>query len=724
MPLISRVLTTASLCLLGISFSPAPLNAAANVQVSTGTDGASYGPGRVKIWVYFADHGERSPSELQSMLDRTPIESRARVRRLRRSNQGRADLRDLPVNGAYVDALRALGCDIRHESRYFNAVSAWVHLGQVGAIAALPFVRRTEPVRTGTRPVTPEPADARIAEVPLPEAGTNRALEDGSPGSYPVDYGFTGSQNRQINTPPLHAAGYHGEGVRIALLDTGFFRGHSAFTTLNVIDEWDFINHDSNTADQIGGGSLDRWGQMSHGTLTLGVLASNLPGRVMGTAWAAEYLLEKTEQLFDEVRIEEDDYVAALERADWLGADIVSSSLGYYYWYDYEDMDGNTAVSTIAVDIAASRGILVVTAAGNEGGFPWPTLIAPADADSAITVGATDTLGTVTSFSSRGPTYDGRIKPDVVARGVLVVTVNWEYEQGLAAFGGTSASTPLVAGACALILQKHPEWSPIQVRDALRATASHADAPDNDYGWGVVDAAAASDYRSVISVALDARVGSCESPFNPKSRGVLPVLLIGSEEVDVSDIDESTLRLGGAGALRGRVADLGGPAGDGSCIGSSPDGRDDLLLTFRTPDIARAIGSAGRGDTVPLKLTGALRDGTPLEGVALVRIVGEQGHASRAIGAQEASTAAFVEGAHPNPFNPATRISYRVPEATRVHLGVFDVSGRRIATLVDGYQPAGSYSVSWNATGQSSGVYFYRLVVGGVEERKRLILVK
>ena len=724
MALLPRILTFAALCLLGIFIALAPIGASGCAGASTGAGEAIPNPERAKIWVYFADHGERSSAELRALMDRTEIGARARARRLRRSDRGSADLHDLPVHGPYIEALRVLGCDVRHESRYFNAVSAWVDSRQLGEIASLRFVRRTEPVRTGKRSVPIEPVDPWIGRVPLPEASRGGALEGESATGFQVDYGLSALQNRQINTPPLHAEGYHGEGVRIAVLDTGFFLGHSAFATLNVVAEWDFINDDSITADEFGEGSRDIHGQMGHGTASLGVLASNWPGRVMGTAWAAEYILAKTERLIDEVRIEEDDYVAALEWADWLGVDVVSSSLGYYYWYDYEDMDGNTAISTKAVDIAASRGILVVTAAGNEGGFPWPTLIAPADADSAITVGATDSLGQVTAFSSRGPTFDGRIKPDVVALGKLVVAVNWQDPQGLAAHAGTSASTPLVAGACALILQKHPDWSPIRVRDALRATASHADAPNNDHGWGVIDAMAASEHRGTISVVLEARVGSCGSPFNPKSQGVLPTLLLGSEALDVGEIDVGTLRLAGVAALRGRVADLGGPGGAGACVESSPDGRDDLLLTFRAAEIADAIGSVRRGDRVPLELTGALHDGTLLEGLASARIVGEQAHPTHAGGLHDAMAAPIVAGAHPNPFHPATRISYRVPEATHVSLAVYDVSGRRVASLVDALQPAGGYSMTWDASGRQSGVYFYRLSIGDVVEQRRVILVR
>ncbi|MCH7732685.1 MAG: S8 family peptidase, partial [Candidatus Marinimicrobia bacterium] len=170
-----------------------------------------------------------------------------------------------------------------------------------------------------------------------------------------------------------------------------------------------------------------------------------------------------------------------------LGADVVSSSLGYLDWYTYPDMDGNTAVTTKAMDIAASVGIVCVTAAGNEGDDDWYYIIAPADADSVISVGAVDMNGVIAGFSSHGPTYDGRIKPEVCARGVSTVCASPFNVDQYTRKGGTSLSTPLVAGAAAVILSAHPDWTPMMVREALMKTASRADYPDNSYGWGVID---------------------------------------------------------------------------------------------------------------------------------------------------------------------------------------------------------------------------------------------
>jgi subtilisin family serine protease len=210
--------------------------------------------------------------------------------------------------------------------------------------------------------------------------------------------------------------------------------------------------------------------------------------------------------MFEEVVGEEDDFVRALEWADSIGVDIVTSSLGYYVWYEFADLDGNTAITTIACDIAVGKGITVCTAAGNERLSSWGHIIAPSDGDSVIAVGGVNQFGVLASFSSPGPSADGRFKPDVAARGLEVTTVNPNDSLGYSSSNGTSFSTPLVAGACALILQRNTGWGPMDVLDALRNEASQSNNPDNDLGWGIIDAhrSALYDPTAVINaIALD-----------------------------------------------------------------------------------------------------------------------------------------------------------------------------------------------------------------------------
>ena len=183
-----------------------------------------------------------------------------------------------------------------------------------------------------------------------------------------------------------------------------------------------------------------------------------------------------------------------MEWGDSLGADVASASLGYIDWYEFSDLNGDSAVTTIAVEQTYKNGIVCVSAAGNENGTNWGHIIAPADAEHVISVGAVDTNGVISSFSSRGPTYDGRIKPEVVARGVYT---HCALAGGQTSYGyksGTSLSTPLVAGAVAVILSAHPDWTPDMVREAMMMTASNFRNPNNIYGWGLIDVMAAIDY--------------------------------------------------------------------------------------------------------------------------------------------------------------------------------------------------------------------------------------
>jgi subtilisin family serine protease len=226
---------------------------------------------------------------------------------------------------------------------------------------------------------------------------------------------------------------------------------------------------------------------MSHGTATLSICGGLAPGQLIGVAPRAEYALAKTEVMGSETEIEEDYWIAGLEWLDSLGCELASSSLGYTDWYTYADLDGNSAVTTIEADKAAARGLLVVNSAGNEGNKTWRYVIAPADGDSTLAVGATTVAGERVAFSSVGPTADGRIKPDVMAPGANV----WSANPGSNTFtgkDGTSFSAPLVTGVCALLLQQQPALTPYGLIELLRETATNSETPDNLMGWGIVQA--------------------------------------------------------------------------------------------------------------------------------------------------------------------------------------------------------------------------------------------
>ncbi|MBI4530464.1 MAG: S8 family serine peptidase, partial [Candidatus Latescibacteria bacterium] len=298
------------------------------------------------------------------------------------------------------------------------------------------------------------------------------------------------------------------------LLDTGYdYRRHQAFQKLDVIATRDFLHGDTEVADEVGQDVGDTQGpQHAHGTQTLSVIGGYDPGRFVGIAYDAEFMLGKTENVASETPIEEDFWVAGVEWADSLGADIVSSSLGYNTWdpgtgsdYTLDDLNGETAKTTRAAAIAIRKGVVVVASAGNEGNDAWQKVLTPADGKDVVAVGAIDSQGFRAPFSSLGPTADGRMKPDVVALGVGVWAVDVVSPAGYVQRNGTSFSCPLVSGVCALLLQAHPEWTPVHVGRALRETARDlgpAD-PDTLYGWGVVDALAAANFESDSTLVPD-----------------------------------------------------------------------------------------------------------------------------------------------------------------------------------------------------------------------------
>ena len=253
-----------------------------------------------------------------------------------------------------------------------------------------------------------------------------------------------------------------------------------------------------------------------HGSMVLSCMAAYLPEEMIGTSPEADYWLLRSEEAPLENIIEEYNWVSAAEFADSVGADVINSSLSYFdfdmpeWSYDYSEMDGNTAISTIGADIASSKGMIVCNSAGNSGYLVG----APADGDSVMTVGAVDINGDRAGFSSIGPTADGRIKPNVMACGAgATIAVG---TSGISTNGyGTSFSSPILAGMITCLWQSHPEMSALEVMESVMESGSFATAPDNYMGWGIPDFSSADSILTSINPPLNSKlfVSAGPSPF-------------------------------------------------------------------------------------------------------------------------------------------------------------------------------------------------------------------
>ena len=445
-----------------------------------------------RVWIYFTDKDGSEP---------VTVSQKAIERRNKNDVSTNHLWYDLQVSPVYKNEIASLGLTIKNESRWLNAISVICSKADLNRISELPFVDKIEPVLMQKKKLI---QNSDIVEL-----------------SRTLDYGGSQVQMEQINCIAAHDLGYFGQGIRILYLDTGFELNHEVFDSLNVVAQYDFINNDENTANENDQEIED--GQDHHGTLCLSVVAGYEPGYLIGPAFKSEYLLAKTEIVADEIEQEEDNYVAGLEWGEQNGADIACSSLGYLDWYTYEHLDGNTAVTTIGVDIAASLGVLTVTSAGNEGNDDWYYIIAPADADSVLSVGAVNSSGDIAYFSSHGPTYDGRIKPEVCAMGLYTYCISPNTTSEYSSASGTSLSAPLAAGAAAVVLSANLNLSAMELREALMMTASMADSANNDYGWGIVNTLAAINYEFMDTKIEQTEFAPIEyhvlktypNPFNP-----------------------------------------------------------------------------------------------------------------------------------------------------------------------------------------------------------------
>lgn len=424
------------------------------------------------------------------------LSAKAIERRLRQSIP--VDKADLPVSPAYIEQIQQEGAEIIYQSKWLNTLVLRLENESVLArIASKPFVKS---IYRDTR-LFENRGNGKaffdneiILQSSVIDSFINKAVN-----SDVLNYGASYNQSNMIAVNQLHNLGYMGQGFTIAVIDAGF----NSVDVMSAFDSLRSYNRLLGARDFVSPGNNVYQNTMNtHGTYVLSTMAGWLPGKLIGTAPKASYWLLRSEDAISEYLMEEYFWVSAAEFADSVGADIINSSLGYTTFdnpvdnHTYADMDGNTTVITKGADLAASRGILVVNSAGNSGGGSWQYISAPADGDSVFTIGATDAAGIYAGFSSTGPTYDGRIKPDISAQGKQCVIAN--IPGGITQGSGTSFSSPIIAGAAACLWQANPIYSAWEIIQALKNSASLASNPNNKLGWGIPDFLLASSQLTAI----------------------------------------------------------------------------------------------------------------------------------------------------------------------------------------------------------------------------------
>lgn len=668
------------------------------------------------VYVFFEDKGNNITNYLNNpllLVSQKSLDRRAKVLSL----NSLVDFTDIPLNREYVNQVSSRVNKVRYELKWLNCVTAECSLEQLKQLEELNFVKRLESIETYT---SKKESIENVYQKTISDYYTDSPLVDS------LNYG-TGSaltQITQIKVNVVHNNGIFGQGVLIANFDAGFSNlTHEVFTTypMKIKRKRDF--HTGDTVNLTG---------HSHGTATLSLVGGYKPGKLIGPAFASDFILCRTEVDPTETPIEMDHWIAAAQWADSLGVDVITSSLSYldfdlpYTSYTWQDMNGNTMPITIAADLAVKKGIVVNNSAGNNGlNSSHNTLGGPADGDSVITVGAVTSTGIRSSFSSVGPTTDNppRIKPDLMAMGsnnYVATTLGNSYSNG----SGTSYSCPITAGVVALMLSANKNLTPIQIRGILRKFASNSNSPDNLMGWGIIDAE-----KSVDS----ARKMDNVPPIITHTQPFTTTTNTGTITLKARMYDNGIIRhtrtneapriyyrkntgSGWTSFMSSNYTNLNIDTFyfqiPGSALGTQVE------YYFACQDIALMTPLVS---TLPTGGSGINPPGTTAPGSKFIYSVG---NFSSVTGNENLPTEFKLFENYPNPFNPSTIISFQIPKAAYVKLEVYDVNGRVIRTLISSNLNPGVYNFEFSSEGLSSGIYFYRLQSDSFTGQKKMILVK
>ena len=392
---------------------------------------------------------------------------------------------DLPINPEYKQQILAL-----HPRMQPLAVSKWMNTFTVYCpdstvvpqILNLPFVDSIMAV--GAYILNDAPS-AKIPEI-QPSIVQNTLI----PTKNSLDYGYGFGQIAFHNGHLLHEAGFLGEGMLIAVIDGGFYGIETISFFQEMVNDGRFYGHYSLMPDFMDT-SISGWSEI-HGTLVTSAIAANTSGELIGTAPAASYALIHTEWVGSEELVEEDFWANGAEIADSIGADVINSSLGYRSFPDfpqsditYADMDGLNSIASRCATILGQKGVIVCIAAGNDGDNQYYHIGRPADAVDILCVGASTVDSVIAGFSSHGPSYDGRVKPDITSVGVN--TYCYYPENLLITENGTSLATPVATGLCACLWQAMPQYTASEMMQIIRENSHLYNHPNTEYGYGIPD---------------------------------------------------------------------------------------------------------------------------------------------------------------------------------------------------------------------------------------------
>ncbi|MCL4547921.1 MAG: S8 family serine peptidase [Bacteroidetes bacterium] len=645
---------------------------------------------QTKYFIYFKDKGVSPSTKLEKTsslykLAEEELSSKAIERRKAVMGDNYITYEDLPLNDGYVDQIKSLGVKIENLLKWFNAVTSYLSAEQINQIRNLPFVQKVVPVGIFY-------FDSNESNVPFQPQPTNSLKKS----SYSLDYGASLTQDTLSDIPTVHDLGITGAGVTIGLLDSGFrWKTHPAFNQIKILKEYDFVQHDSVTANQTG----DSGDQDSHGTSVLSIIGGFAPGYLIGPAFNANYILAKTEYVPTETHVEEDNYAVALEWMEGLGVDITSSSLGYSEFdpgqtsYTYADMNGQTTIVAKAANLAFDRGVTTFSAAGNEGNNAWHYIVSPGDAPNMITVGAVDRNNLLASFSSRGPTSDGRIKPEVCAMGISDVSARAGttiYSTG----SGTSFATPIAAGVGALLKSVYPHLTNRQIRKTFIECGDRVSSPDNNYGYGLISAA---------RVVAFPNLSSNNNIFN-----------LNKIFINANGVNSQTV------VLKYKIGN-----GSAQSVSMNYDGK--IKYNYSLP-------LATSGDSVKFYFQYQTNSSAIVREPSVGAYVFTYGDLlisydpKKTIVEQVPTDYSLVQN-YPNPFNLGTRIEFYSPVNSQADVRIYNSLGQSVRTLFAGQAVSGKNSLLWdgrNDNGQvvASGPYFYVLKIQGNILTKKMILLK